>query len=788
MLDTVELNIGDVIDNNKLTQIFQCGNMGGMRISSKNKTLVLISDHTNTLYEDVWRNNTLFYTGQGTIGDQKLSGANKTLYDSALNDYTIVLFEVFETGNYVYKGPVVLIGQPYMEEQKDINGNQRFVWIFPLHLMKDGNMKGLKNQLRIKKLTIENIRNFKKVHEFDFSTAEFINTISGKNGAGKSTVFECVSICQKAYYIWKYYYPTKRSDELSEKYNQILNKDIDSIASNKHSSIELVLSLCFDHNDNESETNDELLLTITFSFSSNSHEWHLTISPEDDAILQRYWNEYNPTNVIVLLDADKMVDEEDFSFQKINMVSENTSEVIDFIMDPKKTYQNLYNIAMNSYVHNRLVPSKNRKDIFTVDSKKMFAEIMANHSITMGNFSGQQKKDQFVLIANRDGKYDMRQMSSGEKLIWYILLLFNYIKSISVLIIDEPENHLHEQLSWALVKYLLDINKERKNGVAIEQVFLLTHAKNLIYNNFSKGSNYLLDNNNSLQIIDRENCEDILRSCGISYTDDKVLYVEGDTEITLLGELCSENNIKVRQLANCGEIIRVFSSLSKVKDLVYVPRFVFLIDRDTRDDSEIELLKSKNTTFFNEHFAVLPCHEIENFYLDEVIISEVYNNLMHLADPEFKKDITNEEILEVIRKKADGALSNTKKKYLNYRLDELAQGFNKLIHLKKIRSDTKVEFDTYIDDLFTSNEFNDRILMLKNTYDDMSEKYSESKWKKDWKVLCDGKTVYTQTVTELSVRSKIPWAWLDKHIRSAIRKDKNSSFNKWWSGVESMFN
>ena len=652
--------------------------------------------------------------------------------------------------------------------------------------LKDDQVKSTVS-LRLEKITLENIRNFKKIHEFDFSEANYINTISGINGSGKSTVFECVSICQKAYFVYKYF-PSGEISKLGIKYNSILSKDIANIVSEWRASIELALSL--EDNRNHEDADDAEKRVLRIKLKTRGKTWELSVTHEDDAVLEKYWNPYNPTNIIVLLDADKMVDEEDFTFQKINMMSESKGDVIDFIMDPKKTYQNLYNNAMNSYIYNRLVPSgkNNRKDQFTVDSKTMFSEIMESHNISIGNFSGQQKQDQFVLTASKNGQYDMRQMSSGEKLIWYILLLLNYIKSISVLIIDEPENHLHEQLSWSLVNYLIKTNEEHKNGVGIGQVFLLTHAKNLIYNNFSEGVNYLLDDSNSLSRIDREQCEDILRSCGISYIDDKVLYVEGQTEINLLNSFCTEDNIKIRQLSNCDEIIRVYKGLSAVRELVYVPKFVLLLDRDTRDEDEIQSLMDEDPDFFSKHFTVLPCHEIENLFLDETIIAEQYNKLMHAVDPDFNADISADDVLAIIRRKADDALENTKKKYLNYKLDRITQGFKSLINLKGIKSDSKAVFDTYIDDLFSSVDFTDKIKKLKETYDEMSEKYSESNWNTQWKQLCDGKTVYNQTITELSQHRQFSRASFEKNVLAEIRKDKNSILNNWWRSIEAMFN
>ena len=124
---------------------------------------------------------------------------------------------------------------------------------------------------------------------------------------------------------------------------------------------------------------------------------------------------------------------------------------------------------------------------------------------------------------------------------------------------------------------------------------------------------------------------------------------------------------------------------------------------------------------------------------------------------------------------------------MNYKLDRLIQGFNSLINIRSIKSDSKDLFDTYVDDLFNSTDFTDRIKKLKETYDEMSQKYCESNWNTQWKQLCDGKIVYNQTIGELVQRKAFSKDSLDKNIRSEIRKDMNSSLNKWWRSIELMF-
>jgi len=131
------LKAGDTISNSELTTIFMCSPQGGMRRSRNTNCLVVISDHTKSIYEDRWvANDTIHYSGIGLEGDQKIEIApNKTLVESGSNGVTPYLFEVYESGKYLYRGQVVLAGEPYQETQPDRKDTIRNVWVFPLRVI-----------------------------------------------------------------------------------------------------------------------------------------------------------------------------------------------------------------------------------------------------------------------------------------------------------------------------------------------------------------------------------------------------------------------------------------------------------------------------------------------------------------------------------------------------------------------------------------------------------------------------------------------------------------------------
>ncbi len=130
------LQPGETISNQRLSELFKCSSQGGMRRSHATDSLVLIADHTQSLYENRWIDNRFHFSGIGKKGDQDLAfSQNKTLAESVNSPLSIFLFEVFETGRYVYTGRVELAGEPYMASHPDVEGSCRSVWVFPLQLM-----------------------------------------------------------------------------------------------------------------------------------------------------------------------------------------------------------------------------------------------------------------------------------------------------------------------------------------------------------------------------------------------------------------------------------------------------------------------------------------------------------------------------------------------------------------------------------------------------------------------------------------------------------------------------
>ena len=106
-----------------------------MRRSNRTNTLVIVSSHVASIYDDRWVDDVLHYTGMGQVSPQSLEfNQNRTLNESTTNGVAVHLFEVFSARAFTYIGEVVLADTPYQETQLDMKNQERPVWVFPLRL------------------------------------------------------------------------------------------------------------------------------------------------------------------------------------------------------------------------------------------------------------------------------------------------------------------------------------------------------------------------------------------------------------------------------------------------------------------------------------------------------------------------------------------------------------------------------------------------------------------------------------------------------------------------------
>jgi 5-methylcytosine-specific restriction enzyme A len=134
-MSEITLQPGSYLSNQELCDIFKVSTQGGMRRSLRTSSLVIVSNHVESIYHDRWEGDVLHYTGMGQTGDQKLDSAqNKTLNECSTNGVAVHYVETFAKNEYRYVGQVELAGEPYQERQPDKVGQRRLVWVFQLRV------------------------------------------------------------------------------------------------------------------------------------------------------------------------------------------------------------------------------------------------------------------------------------------------------------------------------------------------------------------------------------------------------------------------------------------------------------------------------------------------------------------------------------------------------------------------------------------------------------------------------------------------------------------------------
>lgn len=182
------LHENQIIDNAKLVEIFKCSTQGGMRRATQTNSLVLVSNHVKSIYDDRWEDGVLHYTGMGMKGDQSLDFMqNKTLAQSGSNGVNLYLFEVFKEREYTYIGQVQLAANPYEEPQLDDEAHMRKVWIFPLKPI-DQNSHVIIDQATLDELYSTKIKEAKRLSDEELKKRA--EATPNKRGQRNTTVIQ----------------------------------------------------------------------------------------------------------------------------------------------------------------------------------------------------------------------------------------------------------------------------------------------------------------------------------------------------------------------------------------------------------------------------------------------------------------------------------------------------------------------------------------------------------------------------------------------------------------------
>jgi len=120
---------GQIISWSEVSQVHKIRN-GIYQRNGKLISLLTDFGRINPCYPDVHgqTNHTIFYTGNGRRGDQKLDAQNQALLDAVNSGAGVPLFNKLKTGRWEFMGYWRIVAGSYVFDEKQ----ERMVWRFIL--------------------------------------------------------------------------------------------------------------------------------------------------------------------------------------------------------------------------------------------------------------------------------------------------------------------------------------------------------------------------------------------------------------------------------------------------------------------------------------------------------------------------------------------------------------------------------------------------------------------------------------------------------------------------------
>lgn len=221
-----------------------------------------------------------------------------------------------------------------------------------------------------------------------------------------------------------------------------------------------------------------------------------------------------------------------------------------------------------------------------------------------------------------EGKYHASEMSDGERVIFYLVGEVICAPINSLVIIDEPELHLHK----SLVKNLFDLIESERPDCSF---VYLTHDIDFAFTRQNAikiwAKSYEGNNVWDYEILDHDSPIPEQLYLEVLGSRKPIVFLEGDNssiDYELYEQVFPDYTIK--PLGSCEKVIQTVKAFNEQNSFHHLNSYG-IIDRDRRLDADLSKLNAKN-------IWVLDVAEAENLFLTENIVKTV---AVHMGkDPE----------------------------------------------------------------------------------------------------------------------------------------------------------
>lgn len=333
---------------------------------------------------------------------------------------------------------------------------------------------------------------------------------------------------------------------------------------------------------------------------------------------------------------------------------------------------------------------------------------------------------------NEEDYYNGCEMSDGERAIFYFIGEALCAKENSLIIIDEPENHLHKSI---LVRLWDAIECSRPDCMFLYITHNLDFASSRINSQIIWVKEFLGEDSWRYDLLDDINSSDSLK-LEIMGNRQKVLLVEGTTSKSIDRKLYSKvyPEFNIIPMESCNAVIQTTKAYNQTNNLHY-EEVKGIIDRDRRDEEEIAKLKEKN-------IFVPKVAEIENLFLIPDVIrivaekqdkSEIEQIISQVQDKtfEFLNSKIEEQALLFAKQKSQNYIVKKMNEQVST-IDEYKTKLNELISLDDLQSMYDQEIEK-MNKIIEERNYLDALRVINNKgllpYTQLPNKFG---WKKDY--------------------------------------------------------
>lgn len=240
-------------------------------------------------------------------------------------------------------------------------------------------------------------------------------------------------------------------------------------------------------------------------------------------------------------------------------------------------------------------------------------------------------------IQYKDDDGNVRQfseLSSGEREV--VILTFDILAqnpSDCLILIDEPEVHLHPELTFRLIKVLKAIGKTN-------QYFLFTHSPDIIGNSLDTGVHFVrpkirVPSGNQIVRVDEKNIEafktipNIRETIGMVSVGKKLLFVEGnntsiDRNVFATIAKAAKIDVAIVPSDSCTNVNNMALMCETLEKGLFGVELAMVRDRDSLIEQQINTFQEKS----KGRLIFLPFYHIENSFLDPTAIAAVAKKIL----------------------------------------------------------------------------------------------------------------------------------------------------------------